>query len=243
MVAIPAYGDPTLRVMEREVEKDRARKQERRDYLGASMVGDPCARKIWYQYNRFPAEETGFIGVVSAESGHYAEAATAARLRLVPGLVLHTHKEDGEQYGFSTFDGRFKGHYDGLLMGLIQAPRALHVWEHKDKDHKKFSDFQNCKEKYGEKNALENWDITYFGQAQVNMHYAKADRHYMTVSYAGARRYDSCRTEYQPEKAERLIDKAWKIINARSEPVRLSEKPDFFLCKFCKFREVCHEKR
>lgn len=239
MVQIPAYGDPTLRELERAVEREQ-RDEERRQYLGASMIGDPCARKIWYEYNNYPRDEISHIGLMAAQSGYFAEEITAKRLQSIEGIELITHNRHNKQIGFSAFDGKFKGHVDGLITGLLQAPKRQHIWEHKDKDHKKFNEFKNTKEKFGEKNALENWNIIYFAQAQIYMHFLQCDRHYMTVSYAGGRKYESCRTEYQPEKAAQYIERAEKILNATQEPPRISDKRDFFMCRWCQFKDICH---
>lgn len=240
MVAIPQATDPTLTAMLKII-ADRPR--DKRGYLGASLIGEPCARKIWYKYNGYPEEKSPWsdVGNMAADCGHYAEFETAVRLRSVPGIELHTLNERGDQYGFEAINGKFKGHVDGLIRGLIQAPKAPHIWEHKDKDHRKFADFQNIKAKFGEKQTLKNWDEVYYAQAQVNMHYFQIDRHYLTVSYAGARKYDSCRTEYNPVDAEMLIDKAFKIINTKNIPDRINDKPDFYLCKFCPFKKECHD--
>jgi len=237
MVTIPNQPDPTLQAMLKLVAE---RPRENRDYLGASLIGESCARKIWYKFNRFPEEKSQWADIANCatDSGHWAEKITADRLKQVPGIELHTHQPDGSQYGWSAFEGKFKGHVDGLIRGLLQAPKAPHVWEHKDKDHKKFSDFQSVKEKHGEKDTLRNWNEIYYAQAQVNMHYFQIDRHYMTVSYAGARKYDSCRTEYNGADAEKYIDRAYKIINTDAPPPRISENPDFFKCKICPYRNV-----
>lgn len=244
MVAIPDYGDPTLAAMERAVEALQKGQQDR-DYLGASLIGEPCARKIWYNYNKFPRRPSSFIGLVASECGHWSEAITAERLRMVKGIELHTHDPNGNQYGWVAAGGKMRGHFDGLIRGLIQAPKAIHIWEHKDKDHKKFSDFQNKKQQYGEKETLKKWNELYYAQAQMNMHFARiggiqVDRHYMTVSYAGGRKYDSCRTNYDPAFADELVNKALTIIEARSAPAPISDKPDFYLCRFCDFRDLCH---
>lgn len=266
MAQIPQHTDPTLEAMQKAVED--TQQFQNRDYLGASLIGDLCSRKIWYNINGFPRRKSGAIGLMAADSGYYAEDKTAERLRLVEGVELHTHMADGEQYGWEreikleyprkVIDpktgevsyqeyGKIAGHYDGLIRGIIQAPKAIHIWEHKDKDHKKFADFQTKKNKFGEKDTLKEWDINYYGQAQINMHMARIDdvqidRHYLTVSYAGGRKYDSCRTEYNPEDAERLYNKAIKILNADQPPVKLSEKSDFYLCRFCDYRKECHGK-
>jgi len=101
------------------------------------------------------------------EDGHRTEELTAARLRLVPGIELWTHDENGQQFGFSIFNGEFQGHCDGVIRGLIQAPKSNHVWECKASNERKYVGFQSAKAKFGEKLALKNWNETYFVQAQL----------------------------------------------------------------------------
>ena len=239
MVLIPKQSDPTLDAMRLACEEN-AKQEPRRGYLGASSIGDPCARKLWYGFNDYPAEPFKAETLWNFEDGHRTEDLIASRLRMVKGVELHTHDENGNQFGFSMFGGRFAGHYDGVIRGLIQAPKAWHIWENKACSEKKFKEFQSCKFKHGEKNALENWNMTYFVQHQIYMHKENIDRGYLTVALAGGRDIDSCRTNYQPEIAERYIDRAEAIINATSPPSRISEKPDFWLCRFCNQQENCH---
>ena len=240
MVEIPNKPDPTLEAMKAAYLAEVSQKRVKRSYLGASLIGHDCSRHIWYSYKNYDGDEQmwGAKGHFSAESGHWAESVTADRLRLIPGLQLWTHKEDGYQYGWKAMGGEFRGHVDGVIQGLLQAPKAFHIWEHKDKDHKYFTEFCNLKVSKGEKKTLEAWDKQYYVQAQINMHYLEIDRHYLTVSLAGARAYESVRTEYNGEFAEQYVDRAAKIIESKSPPPRISEKPDFFKCKLCKFREV-----
>jgi hypothetical protein len=237
MVAIPDLKDPTLEAMKAAIKA--AQDTRRRDYLGASLIGNECARQIWYEYNGFERPPFEAETLMNFEDGHRTEDLTAARLRMVPGIELWTHDENGEQFGFKALGGKFSGHCDGVIRGLKQATKALHIWEAKCSAQKKFSEFQNCKAKFGEKLALKNWNQNYFAQAQLYMHYLNIDRHYMTVALAGGRDYDSCRTEYQPEVAQFYIDRADSIISAREPPSRINEKPDFFLCRFCNFKEIC----
>lgn len=240
MVKITQGEDPTIIAMKKAIEA--AYVDEGRDYLGASYVGRPCAREVWYQYNRYPRKPFDAQSLMRFDDGHRTEDLTAARLRMIDGVQLWTHDDNGKQYGFSAFDGRFKGHVDGVILGLKQAPKTPHVWENKACEDKKYNAFKKAKQTYGEKQALKNWDENYFVQAQVCMHYLQLDRHYLTVSSAGGRDYDSCRTEYDPATASQYIDRAEKIIDADTEPERISEKPDFYMCKWCDFRETCHAK-
>lgn len=245
MVAIPQREDPTLEALKAIVEREFASKSkdEKRDYLGASAIGDPCARKIWYQLHGYEGEPFKAHTIWGFEDGHKQEDEMARRLRMIPGIELWTHGPNGKQYGFTMMDGKFKGHADGVIRGLLQAPKALHIWENKASGQKKYDEFTKAKNDFGEKNTLEQWNKGYFIQAQLLMHKFQIDRHYCTVELAGGRDVQSCRTEYQPQVAEAAINKADMILSARQEPARVSEKPDFYLCKWCPFREICHGKK
>jgi hypothetical protein len=240
MVAIPTRSDPTLDALKRVIFEEQF-KEKKRDYVGASIIGDPCARKIWYGFNGYQAEPFDAEALMRFQDGHRTEELTAARLRAIPGIELWTHDEQGNQFGFSILGGKFKGHCDGVIRGLIQAPKALHVWECKASGEKKYNEFCNAKAKYGDKDALKNWSENYYIQGQILMHFLQIDRHYTTVALSGGRDYESCRTEYDPVVAEMAIDKATKIIESREAPKKLSEKPEFFQCRWCAFKDVCHK--
>lgn len=237
MVNIPQNGDPTLRAMYKAIEA--AQETKKRDYLGASLIGNACARQIWYEYNHYDKEPFEAKTLMNFADGHRTEDLTAERLRMVPGIELHTHQADGSQYGFIALDGKFAGHCDGLIRGLLQAPKAWHIWEAKCSALKKFNEFKKCKKDHGEKNALKEWNENYYAQAQLYMHYSKFNRHYTTVALAGGREYDSCRTNYDGSVAEKYIERANKIIHATKEPPRIREEKDFWLCRFCNFKDIC----
>jgi CRISPR/Cas system-associated exonuclease Cas4 (RecB family) len=240
MVALPDRHDPTLAAIDREIER-RAAEQPRRSYLGASQIGEPCERKLWYAIQPgVPREDWNAASLKRFEDGHRSEDVMAHRLRLVSGVELHTVDETGEQFGFSDFGGAFKGHVDGLVRGLLQAPETPHVWEHKAVNEKKFAEFQKIKGAVGEKATLAEWDAVYYAQAVVYMHYFDMKRHYLTVTTPGAREHASCRTEANPQMAMALRAKARRVIEATEPPARLSERPEFWKCKMCEFRAVCH---
>lgn len=253
MVTIPKQSDPTLEAMYAENEKV---PRETRSYLGASLIGNPCARQIWYQYNGYEQEPFNAQTLMNFEDGHRTENLTAARLRLIPGIKLVTHiledryYEGGiqgnfqikKQLGFSAMNGKFRGHYDGIISGLLQAPKTKHIWECKASGDKKFNEFVKCKEKYGEKETLKNWNENYYVQGQLYMHYEGIERHYLTVAGAGGRKYDSCRTNYRGEVAEKYIDRARKIIEAVSPPPKIREEKDYYICRWCNFKGICHGK-
>lgn len=238
MVAIPSLFDPTLEAMKEHYLASQA--VEVRDYLGASLIGHVCTRYIWYDIKHYPKQQSKAEWLWAAEDGHRIEDVVADRLRSVPGIELWTHDTNGNQYRFKALGGKLSGAPDGIIRGLRQAPKAVHIWESKCVNHKKYADFQRKKLEYGEKNALEKWNPQYYAQAQINMHFFHIDRHYTTVSLAGGRDIDSCRTEYVPEVASQLIDKAERILSVTIEPPRMSDDSEYFQCKMCDRRNLCH---
>jgi hypothetical protein len=232
--------DPTLEAVEREIERH-GNSEPARPYLGASLLGQKCDRRIWLQFRWAMKRLIPAKGLRAIEDGHRTEDLMAERLRRVPGIELWTRDPDtGRQIGFK--DNHLAGNLDGLIVGLIQAPKALHVWEHKTVNEEKWGKLVKLKDEKGEKNALEHWDEVYFAQAQVYMNKMGADRHYLTVDTPGGRATTSCRTEYQPTVALRYLARAERIALNPRLPSKISENPGWYECKLCDFYQFCHGK-
>ena len=215
-------------------------KSKPRPYLGMSGLGHDCWRKGWMDFHWISIDTFKADTLRNFADGHYSEDLTAARLQAVPGLTLHTHNEDGSQFGFSDLGGHFRGHMDGAIQGIAQAPKTWHVWEHKCTNEKKYRKLDRIKLKDGDKNALALWDFIYYAQAILYLHYSGMTRHYLTVGTSGSRQYTSCRTDENPQEAKNLIDKADLIITSPQPLEKLSNKPDYFQCAWCTHHGSCH---
>lgn len=247
MAAIPNQDvDPTLEAIERAMEKAAAA-EEPRGYLGMSSIGEPCGRALWYGFRWASQERHSASTLRKFEDGHAGEAMMASRLRLVPGVELHTLDGNGEQFGFSDCDGHFRGHMDGAIKGLLQAPKTWHVWEHKQVAQRQFDALRKIIAEHGTKLALQAWNSVYWVQAQLYMHYAKLTRHYMTVTTPGGRDWQSVRTEYDKEAAAHYVQRARTIVSSASPPSRISDDPANFQCKpygaLCRHHAHCHGNR
>jgi len=240
MAAIPDVGDPTLQAIDRILEM-RSRNVPPRPYLGMSSVGNPCDRALWYSFRWISPPNFDAKSLKRFEDGHHGEDVMAARLRMVDGITLLTiDPESGQQYEFIDHKGHFRGHFDGAIIGLIQAPNTWHVWEHKQVNEKKLTDLIVARAKVGEKNALAEWDESYYSQAILYMDYAELPRHYLTVSSPGGRDTVSCRTSANPMAAKFLRERAERIIFADHAPQRISENPSFYRCRWCEHQRICH---
>lgn len=231
--------DPTLAAIDTALEA-RAAGEESRPYFGMSSAGDECARKLFLRFRWAAREQFAARTLKAFADGHAGEALQAERLRLVPGLKLYTTDDHGEQFALEALGGHLRGHLDGVIVGLLQAPKTPHVWEHKQVNSDKFKALQKAIADQGEKDALEAWDGVYFKQAQLYMKHADLKRHYLTVSTPGGRDTIAVRTEYQAAKAAALVERAEKIIFAASPPEKISTDPTFWLCKWCSFHAHCH---
>ncbi len=237
MVAITPPACPTLAACDAAIEAAQELKFRNRK-VGMGQIGRPCEREIWYtlrqvQFQRFDADS-----IKRFDDGHTSEAVAVARLKKTPGVELHSVDASGEQYRFSDFGGHFSGAIDGVILGLVQAPKTWHVLEIKCST--KWNEIDKARAKVGEKHALQEWNPIYYAQAVLYMHYAALDRHYLVSCSPGARRWTAVRTNADPAHAAWLRVKAERIIFADSPPPRIGE-PSHFVCRFCDHAAICHE--
>src|ERR1035437_4361326 len=112
MVAIPQTGDLTLDAVRKAIEiagRDvDAPQNKERNYIGASSIGNPCPRQIWYDYKKYHKEPFEAETLFNFSDGHRIEDVMAARLRMVSGIELWTHDENGDQFERTAHNGLLK---------------------------------------------------------------------------------------------------------------------------------------
>jgi hypothetical protein len=238
----PYLADPLISSIDNALIKH-SMGEAARDYLGASSIGEECARKLWYRLQGH--KETFDAATLRRfQDGHDTEAKIVSWLNMVEGLELHTQSL-GKQYGFSDLNGKFKGHYDGVIRGLPQAPKTWHILEIKcaqEGTPSKKGSFRNAeklKKELDEKSVLREWNEKYYAQAVIYMYYENLDRHITIVATPGGRDLLTFRTEKNTKYAEALHDKASRIINATEPPERIGGA-DWYQCKWCAFKDMCH---
>jgi hypothetical protein len=239
MAKIPLI-DPTLEAMYKAIEAEAEAQPSWSRTLGMGNEQE-CNRRNAYSFRNAKRERFGYDALFRFDDGHNIEDMTIARLKQIPGVtVLDRDPDTFRQFTFKDIDGHSKGKMDGVIHGLYQAPTKWHVLEIKGVSDKKLGEFRAIKNKVGEKNALKEWNIVYYKQAQKYMNYSDLDRHYCVIGSAGGRNYESCRTEYDAAFAIRHIETARRIITDNALPDRISSDPQFYLCKQCTFSGICH---
>jgi hypothetical protein len=233
---LPNPPDPTLVAADAALVANQERRK--RDYLGMSAIGDPCERKLWLSFRHAKSASFDAITLKRFEDGHRTEDVIIARLRAVDGIEIYDRNEDGKQICARDLGGHFRGHYDFIVRGLLQAPSAWHIGE--VKCSAKIGELEKHKALFGDKNALAAWNETYYAQAQCYMGYENLDRHYLVCTAPGGREWTSVRTDFDPASFIGYKAKAERVIFNDTAPPRIGESTHW-LCRMCDMHGICHD--
>lgn len=223
--------------------------EPKRTYLGGSRIGEPCYRRLGYEYEVALGRREGeaFKGksLRRFRMGHMHEAETARWLRSVD-FDLQTEGPDGKQLGFDTLprdDGspRLSGHYDGIIHGGpedLDLPYPL-LWEHKIM---KASSWASCA-----KSGVRDFSPVYYGQLQIYMRYADLNNALFTALNTDTSQLHFEIVEYDRKVANEIFSRAmWIIaeteIHSPRELPRIAASPSSWHCKFCPFADECWSK-
>lgn len=209
------------------------RAQEARGYLGASAVGHECMRRVqldWKTPAPIPAKTQRIFA-----RGHWGEGVMAEALKEAGFTV----RREGPGISFSQADGLFKGHIDGRIEAGPDIPGLSFpcLWEAKTLGGK------GWRELY--RSGLREAYPTYWTQVQLYMAYCGLVEHPALFTALNADTMDMVHllVPFDATEAQRASDRAVVVLMATeaNEPLpRISDDPDFWMCKTCWHRKICH---
>ena len=237
----PTGAPPALRInalIDAALEAE-ARDKPPRAYLGASRIGEPCARRLVYELTQTPPdpgrEPQGTLLRIFA-AGHAFEDLTARWLQAA-GFALKTVRRDGSQFGFSVAGGRIRGHIDGVVTdgpGIGVTWPAL--WEHKALKHKGWTELV--------KRGLRQARPLYLAQVQLYMAYLELEVALFTAMSKDTQELYHEVVGFDAALAQALSDKAVLVVRAALAGEllpRIAADPDHHLCRMCPFTRRCWE--
>lgn len=234
----PAFAEAFRQIIDKAL-IDKRSSQPKRQYLGASMWGDSCDRKLAYIYHQIPEDEgTGFPANILRifDMGHDGEARMAEHLKLA-GFDLHTHKPDGGQYGFEACDGKLKGHIDGVILAgpEVEGLEWPALWENKELNDKSWNDTV--------KKGVRISKPLYFVQAQVYMAYLELPNTLFTTRNRNTGEVHAELIKFDARVAQDSSDKAVRVVSSLNpdEMSKCTSDPADFRCKWCNFKNRCWE--
>jgi hypothetical protein len=203
-----------------------------RPYLGASIVGDECARKIQFDWWCKPLLAARVRSIFAR--GHFFEARAREQL-IAAGFEFAPESE----LAFTAANGDLQGHADGLITAGPYMPN-IHLdfpalWECKALNAKNW--------RAVERNGLDRTFPKY--SAQISLYQAYLDK--TNPALFTAVNADSCETlffthPFNAERAQYWSDRAAMIIAATRKGEllpRFTDDSTDWRCKMCAHRERC----
>ena len=198
-------------------------KPRRSKVIYASAVGGECRRKLWYDCHNPDQEEFSFVSAANMQSGNRAEDLMLLLLRRHPDI--HIVETQSKPKGLPE-------HWGMKVDAVIEYAGEAMIWEHKETSRKKFDELLK-------KQSLVDWNMVYYTQVQIYMHFFNLSKCLFTVSTEGLRDFTDMIIEYAPTFAKDVVNKA-NFIRELETPPDVSYAPTYWLCKFCIYKERCH---
>jgi hypothetical protein len=229
MTAIPSPINSTVAAIYRGYEERRG--EELRPHLGASQIGHPCSRALWYGFRWALTKDFDGRMLRLFDTGQREEDRLICDLRHI-GVEVHAFDPEGNQWRVSAHGGHFGGSMDGCAVGIPEAPKTWHVLEFKTHNIKSFTDLQA-------KGVMEAKPMHY-AQMQVYMELTGMTRALYLAVCKNDDQIHAERVEHDPVAAAKLLAKAERIIFSDEPPARISDNASWWECKFCDYHPICH---
>lgn len=215
------------------IDKSWERDEDPRGYLGASSLGGPCSRELWYGF-RWAARPKFPPRVLRLFDRGNREEVVFEKLLAKAGIQYWPHDPaTGDQYLVQFENKHIGGHTDGQGKGLPDLPTdVLFVGEFKTHNDKSF--------KHVKKHGVKKSKPVHYTQMQLYAHQLNID----WALYGAVNKNDDSLyfelVERDKDHAERYIQRGDMIVAARTPPERMSNNPGWYECKWCDFYKICH---
>lgn len=202
-----------------------------RHHLGASVIGHPCVRHVWYHFRWVYSQTHSGRLLRLFNRGHDEEPRVVAWLTSI-GAIVDTGAR-GKQHRVSWGSDHCGGSLDGKVSNLdrfgLAGEGLLEIKTH---------------------NAASYNTLTSKGLVQSKpQHYAQMQTYmYLTglrwgLYTAVNKNTDDLHIEVvyaKPEIGEAYVDRGTAVIAASEAPPRINDSESWYLCRMCNYRAVCH---
>tara|TARA_R110002167_G_scaffold91458_1_gene246131 strand:+ start:193886 stop:194941 length:1056 start_codon:yes stop_codon:yes gene_type:complete len=210
---------------------------EFRGHLGASMGGDPCLRKLWYNFRH--ATMIMHEGRIQKlfQRGHKEEPTFAEELSKI-GIRVVTMDANGQQFRLTCpTNSHVSGSGDGF--GQVETVRfeqliegewtVIEMKTHNDRSFKKL-----------EKEGVRASKPLHYSQMQLYMKWSNISKAiYIAVNKNTDEEYVEI-IQYDQQESERVEGNMIHVVNSTEAPNKLHNDPSRFDCKYCDYKDICH---
>lgn len=218
-------------------------KEEKRGYLGASIIGAKCERYLWYTFRECCEEKFSGRMLRLFNTGDREEARMIEDLRMI-GCEVHPFQPpptggwpngktfEMRQWEILALGDHFSGHLDGIMCRVLDDdPSTWYVNEFKTHNKRSFEYLTSMRVKKAQPK--------HYAQMQIYMHKMSITKAlYQAVLKDTDELYIEV-VEYNRDEAEMLMLRAKRIIIATEPPPRYSEDRTTFECLYCSANSIC----
>jgi len=194
------------------------------------------------QYELDPQSSDSLVSLTSKQArifdiGHTLEDRAVAWLKDA-GFQLDAVQENGQQHGFEVLPGLVRGHSDGILRGGPSFLNYPCLFEFKTQKASSWRVLQ--------KKGLRDGNDQYYVQIQLYMAYLDLIDNpavFMALNKDTAELYVEA-VPFDRLTAQRYSDRAIEVVEANQAGrllPRLSNKPEFYICKMCPYQKRCFD--
>ena len=206
-----------------EIESQQQPEESQRQYLGASEIGDPCARKLWLKFHNYiEPEQFDNRKRRLFFRGHREEPVLETLLESIGFEII---KSCLDQVGFKR--GFFAGHGDGVY--IYQGKRV--AIEYKTHSLKQFDSLVRGK--------LRETHSKHYAQAIIYQKEFECDYALYVAVCKNDDRIHLDVIEFNEDHYKEYCDKAEFVTMSDKPPERIASKATDFRCKFCHAHAVC----
>lgn len=229
----------------------RGQESGHRGHLGASILGDDCARSIWYTFRWAHKAKFEPRMIRLFNRGHLEEPRFVALLLMI-GCEVWQHDADGHQFRITFGDGHGGGSGDGVARGIPDLPATTPaICEMKTHGEKSFIKLAG---------KLDDWRAHRLGKGPFTgegvriahfKHFVQMQTYMYKMGLTAALYLAVCKNtddiyaeivHLDSEFAEQFINRGETLIPMPAPPKRINESPGYWKCRFCSKHPICHGK-
>jgi hypothetical protein len=201
--------------------------EEARGYIGASSIGNPCERKIWYGLKKIRGESLPVSIRRTFDIGKKLESLILDYLEEA-GLLL---VRSSQNLAYRSVEvPELQGHADAKW--LREFPHNSAIIEIKTAKDSSFRVFQKA--------GLKKWYPVYYAQVQTYMGMSGTKEAYVLALNKDTSELHDEHIGFDEDYYQELCDKAARIAKARTAPDKINNSPLYFVCRSCQYKSICH---
>jgi CRISPR/Cas system-associated exonuclease Cas4 (RecB family) len=205
------------------------RTDEPRKYIGASGIGHPCLRKIWYQYKGIKANVSSNLQI-TFDIGHRLETLILDYLGLSNNVSVEWPNSRNENHlVYSAELPIFQGHMDAIITYYGTEKAIIDIKTAKASSFARFRD-----------HGLRTWNEQYYAQLQSYMGMTGINEAVLLALNKDDSNLHEEWLQYDAIYYQELVAKAEYIAKQELPPEPVNKSPLYIVCKLCQYKGLCH---